>query len=142
MTGLNVTFIERLENGATEAAVRVFPRDGGTDCAGTPRVCQPIADLVPDGVPKGVSATRDLIFVTSDTELGLFTGVLSAFDARLEQNCGGTPKRCTPVWSQLAYVSGTWAPAIANGHIAVSGRAGGGFIPNPGVRVFSIPPVG
>ncbi len=142
LTGANVTFIEQPENGATEAAVRVFPRDGGTDCAGTPRVCQPVADLVPDGVSKGVSATRDLIFVTSDGVAGTPIGWLSAFDARLEQNCGGTPKRCTPLWSQLTYSFGLWAPAIANGHIAVSGRTGGGVIPNPGVGVFSIPPAG
>lgn len=75
-------------------------------------------------------------------EQGTFTGVLSAFDARLVQNCGGMPRRCTPLWSTSVSALGLWAPAIANGRIAVSETPASGLIANPGVSVFSIPPAG
>ena len=122
-----------------EAAVRVYPRDGKKNCAGTPRVCQPVADLITRSDPKGVSATRDPMFVTSHSPLGSFGGSLSAFDARLDQNCIGVPKRCTPLWTTFLYTEDFAAPAIANGRIAVGGTNPGPML-NPACVCSVSPP--
>jgi hypothetical protein len=55
-------------------------------------------------------------------------GLLRAFDASGTTNCSGTPKVCTPVWTNdNLFAPIQSSPAVANGYVYIGGSLNGGI---------------
>jgi hypothetical protein len=75
---------------STTSALEAFDAAGTTNCAGTPKVCQPL--WTAPGRFESPTVSNGTVYVTTSTEL-------EAFDAAGQTDCGGTPKICSPVWA-------------------------------------------
>jgi serine/threonine-protein kinase len=96
----------------SNGVLRAYDAAGITGCSGSPKRCDPLwtapLGAVPDDVPApAVAAGR--VYVASD-------GTVKAFDAAGIQNCSGTPKVCTPLWTSPSLGTiGRSSPIVANG---------------------------
>src|SRR5262245_8522893 len=72
-----------------------FSAFGDTNCAGTPKVCQPLWTAPLAGGAGAPVVDGGNVFVTG-------SGTLYAFDANGTDGCAGTPKVCTPRWTASA----------------------------------------
>jgi hypothetical protein len=89
-------FAESYAGGDTRLVA--FDAAGNTNCGGSPKVCAPLfsALAAPSTQPSnwdGVVGGGDVVFVSTAANL-------TAFDARGEQGCGGTPTTCNALYSR------------------------------------------
>jgi hypothetical protein len=105
-----------------------FDAAGVQGCSGAPKVCTALwhAPIPDGGAAFELSASAHLLFMSSFAPTpSAFTATLSAFDLTGTEGCTGAPKTCTPLWSTTVATNDTVAPpAIAQGHIAVTGPTG------------------
>jgi len=112
---------------ATEIGVlRAFDAAGVTNCSGSPRTCQALwtsstssfVDQTPITVVNGV------VYAVLKVALFQARAQVYAFDeAAGNGSCSGTPKLCTPIWSDEPADSGVLQSgvAVANGYIYAAG---------------------
>jgi len=106
--------------------VYAFDAAGLQSCGGVPKECSALStyDVPPftcdssDCLISGPAVARGVLYVTGDARDG--TGGLYAFDARGVSACGGSPGRCSPLWTANAAAS-THPPAIADGVVYTVG---------------------
>ena len=111
-----------------------FDATGQQGCTGTPTVCAPLwtatfGPRTPFGDPGARSPTvaSGRVFVSGAGH------TVYVFDAAGQQNCDGTPKECSELWTAAVplacdapyIVCGISAPAVARGVLYVTGREGG-----------------
>ena len=115
---------------AGNGALSAFDAAGIASCSGTPKTCAPLwtapitaTTFEAPAVANGVVYELSFDFVPNKYPFpgGTDYGTLSAFDAAGTQNCSGTPKTCTELWSANAGNGGNSSIAIANGIIYVPG---------------------
>lgn len=106
--------------------VYAFDAAGLQSCGGIPKECSALStyDVPPftcdssDCQMSGPVVARGVLYVTGDARDG--TGGLYAFDARGVSSCGGSPGRCSPLWTANAAAS-THPPAVADGVVYTVG---------------------
>ncbi len=94
---------------------------GSTNCAGTPKVCQPLWSAnLPAGTqnPSQPVVANGVVYQTSEGANGSQKGELLAYDANGVTNCSGTPVVCQPLWT--ASVQAASPPVVDNGVLFVS----------------------
>ena len=103
------TFISAQTPTGTLAA---FDANGVTNCAGSPKVCQPLwtANVV---AFWGVNVAGGVVYVDD-----IPTKQVEAFDASGTTNCAGSPKVCQPLWT--GPIGAIGVPSVANGRVYVA----------------------
>jgi hypothetical protein len=95
-------------------SVYVFDAAGTTNCAGVPKVCNPL------WTSPQVTETRPSPVVANGV---LFTGT-TAYDATGTVNCSGVPKTCLPLFTLQASNLLISPPAVANGVVFLAAHDG------------------
>jgi PQQ-like domain len=105
--------------------VYVFDAAGQHNCGGTPKSCSALwTATVPlpcssNSSPCDISVpavANGVLYVTADAHDSVTSepaGGLYAFDAAGTTSCGGSPKKCSPLWRSTSPT--LFAPAVANG---------------------------
>ncbi|HYL51372.1 MAG TPA: PQQ-binding-like beta-propeller repeat protein, partial [Acidimicrobiia bacterium] len=79
----------------TDDGLYAFDAKGGTNCSGTPKTCAPLWRSYQRNTGPGVSPAVAVGMVYFSSE----GGTLEAYDAKGVTNCSGTPKICSPLWT-------------------------------------------
>jgi len=117
---------------AADLTVHAFDADGHRGCAGVPKVC---SELWTAEVPpfecfssfcqiSAPAVANGMLYVTGEARDG--KGGLWAFDSGGVSSCGGSPKRCSPLWTANA-AAVTSPPAVANGFVYTFGYVASPF---------------
>jgi hypothetical protein len=92
-------------------ALEAFDANGVTNCAGTPKVCNPLWTSGNEPSFYAPTVANGFTFVPT------FTGALLAYDANGSTGCSGSPKVCTPVW-KTSVADGSWrSSAVVGGNV-------------------------
>jgi outer membrane protein assembly factor BamB len=100
----------------------VFDATGHKNCSGKPRTCAPLwtASLAGQlSAEASPTVAYGIVYVSS------FGEGLLAFDATGNKNCSGTPKTCSPLWSDA--VAASESSVTVAGGIAYYAAANGGL---------------
>lgn len=90
--------------------LEAFDRDGGPDCTGSPRVCQPVwRATLPFPSTSDPIVAGGLVFVGAGVSN---SWTIVGFDAAGVRGCAGTPLVCQPVW-QAAWPGGPTGSPIS-----------------------------
>jgi hypothetical protein len=105
---------------ATPSTVEVYDENGVSNCAGSPKVCQPVRTVaLPDGSAGSVVISNGVGYV----ETGFETPPpfqLVAFDATGTTGCAGSPVVCQPLWTATLNGEAIYnTPAVAAGRLFV-----------------------
>jgi PQQ-like domain len=100
--------------GSNPGRVEAFDASGVSNCAGTPKTCQPLWTSSSNvGFSSPAVANGVLYAMGEDANL-------YAFSANGTRNCSGTPTICVPLWTAAmgSVSTGTiqaWSPSVSNG---------------------------
>ena len=94
-----------------------FDASGTTNCAGTPKVCQPLWTATTADGASSVVVANGVVYIGGESD----GGRVEAFDANGVTNCSGTPTTCQPLWTSTSNV-GFSSPAVANGVLYTTGQ--------------------
>ncbi len=95
--------------------LEAFDANGSTNCAGTPKVCQPLWTASAGG---SIPAVANGVVYVSSAPFSTIPGTLYAFSANGTTNCSGTPTTCVPLWSAAMGTTSTQvppSPAVSGG---------------------------
>jgi outer membrane protein assembly factor BamB len=90
--------------------IAAFDAAGVNGCSGAPKTCQPLWSSAPaacQGIAtecrfSAPSVAGGKVYAVWAGNLGFGQAYLQAFDAAGAAGCGGTPKRCAPLWQSWA----------------------------------------
>jgi len=97
---------------AETGLLAAFDAAGTTDCAGSPKTCQPLWTTPVASPTSGPNVGDGTVFVDDVT-----TRSVLAFDAAGVRNCSGSPKVCQPLWTMPT--PSLYEPTISGGHVFV-----------------------
>jgi outer membrane protein assembly factor BamB len=113
--------------GAYGGPLYAFDANGKTGCT-QEGVCVPLWTADIGGYSQGSSPAiaNGVVYIGSGVANPV--GLLRAFDASGTTNCSGTPKVCTPVWTNdNLFAPIQSSPAVANGYVYIGGSLNGGI---------------
>jgi outer membrane protein assembly factor BamB len=101
--------------GTGNGKVQAFDATGNANCSGIPKTCAPIWSSSATGsrIESSPAVVNGVLFVGADN------GLLYVFDAAGIDNCSGTPKTCSALWSATTNGAVGSSPAVANGLVYV-----------------------
>jgi outer membrane protein assembly factor BamB len=103
--------------GSDDGNLYAFDATGTTNCSGTPTTCSPLwTAATGDAVYSSPAVANGVVYVGVEGPSG---GALDAFDASGVENCTGTPKTCSPLWTGPTPLGIESSPAVANGIVYV-----------------------
>ncbi len=125
-----VFFASGGSNGA--GTLEAFDRNGGPDCTGSPRVCQPIwrATLPFPSTSDPIVAGRMVFLGGGISNRWTIVG----FDAAGVRGCSGTPRVCQPVWQAA------WPGGPTGSRISLMAAGGTVFATTEGLQTSAGPP--
>jgi outer membrane protein assembly factor BamB len=98
-----------------------FDAGGTANCLGSPKTCSPLW-TAPEGSSGGDGQS---LAVANGIAYAPNSAGVAAFDANALTNCSGTPKTCTPLWTDNAGPVQASSPSIANGLVFIGQGAAG-----------------
>jgi outer membrane protein assembly factor BamB len=115
-TGSSVVVGNTVYTGALNGLV-ALDATGTTNCSGSPRRCRPLWSAAMPFNVRGAPAVMDgVVYVTSGDGM---TAVVAAFDAAGVQQCGGSPKTCSPLWLGVTSGALNGSPTVASGKVYI-----------------------
>jgi hypothetical protein len=100
-----------------------FDAAGNTNCSGMPKTCTPLWTAGDNASAINFSSpalVNGVVYIGRENIGGPGAGVF-AFDEAGVTNCSGSPKNCTPLWSDDNIGIVQTSPAVANGFLYVRG---------------------
>jgi outer membrane protein assembly factor BamB len=101
--------------GSIDDDLYAFDAAGITNCSGTAKTCRPLWTAnTGQGIVSSPTVANGVVYVgTGESLFG--PGAIEAYDAAGATNCSGTPKTCSPLWSDATAMGAESTPAVTNG---------------------------